>query len=172
VRSSFARSARLRSGGFRGPNNRLIVAPNARSAQRDTCPDPHRVESNGAKREAPRIRGAHLLVVHCRPNYRFIVDPGAGTDDGIPPGVDTVGLVPVAEPLFIPVVLFPPFVPVVPAPVEPLTLPDEPAAPVAAAPPVPPPPAAPPACASAIDELIARIEARIAVVIFMLFCLG
>jgi hypothetical protein len=86
----------------------------------------------------------------------------------MPPGVDTVGLVPVAEPLFIPVVLFPPFVPVVPAPVE-LALPEEPAAPVAAAPPVaaPPPPAPPPACANAMDELIARIEAKTAVVIFM-----
>jgi hypothetical protein len=77
--------------------------------------------------------------------------------------------VPVAEPLFIPVVLLPPFVPVVA--VELLALPEEPAAPVAAAPPVPPPaaapPAAPPACASAIDELIARIEAKTAVVIFM-----
>jgi hypothetical protein len=75
-----------------------------------------------------------------------------------------VGLVPVAVPLFTPVEVFAPVVPV-----ELFALPEEPAAaPVAAAPPVLPPAAPPPpACANAIDELIARIEARTAVVIFM-----
>ena len=98
----------------------------------------------------------------------LIVDPGAGVDDGIPPGVVMVGLVPAAVPLFVPVVPLVPL-PVLPVPTEPALL-AEPAAPVAAAPPVPPPPAAPPpACASAMDELIARIEAKTAVVIFMRF---
>ena len=82
-----------------------------------------------------------------------------------------MGLVPVAEPLFTPVVLLFPLVPaVVPVPVElPAVL--EPAAPVAAAPPVPPvpPPPAPPACARAMDELIARTEAKAIVVSFMCF---
>jgi hypothetical protein len=97
-----------------------------------------------------------------------MVDPGAGTEDGMPPGVDKVGLVPAAAPLFMPVVLLPPFVPVVPVPVALLALPEEPAAPVAAAPPpAAPPPVPPPACASARVELIARIEAKTAVVIFM-----
>jgi hypothetical protein len=96
-----------------------------------------------------------------------MVDPGAGTDEGMPPGVDRVGLVPVAEPLFMPVVLFPPFVPVVPVPVALLALPAAPV--VAAAPPAPPAaaPPAPPACASAIVELSARTEAKATVVIFM-----
>ena len=43
------------------------------------------------------------------------------------------------------------------------------AAPVAAAPPAPPPPAAPPACARAIEELIAKTEAKTIVVSFMEF---
>jgi hypothetical protein len=104
----------------------------------------------------------------CRLNQRPITAPGAGVDDGIPPGVFKVGLVPVAEPLFTPVVLLFPLVPaVVPVPVElPAVL--ELAAPVAAAPPVPPPPA-PPACARAMDELIARTEAKAIVVSFMCF---
>jgi hypothetical protein len=97
----------------------------------------------------------------------LIVDPGAGVDDGIPPGVVTVGLVPAEAPLFVPIVLLVPL-PVLPALAEP-ALPAEPAAPVAAPPPAAPPPAPPPACASAMDELIARIEAKTAVVIFMEF---
>jgi hypothetical protein len=126
----------------------------------------------------PRARGAPLFAAHCRLSYRFIVDPGAGTDDGIPPGVRTVGLVPVLEPLFTPgvdpvVPLVPLLIPVVPVPVdpEPPTAPGlEPAAPVAAAPPVPPPPAAPPApCARAIEELMARTDAKAIVVSFMCF---
>jgi hypothetical protein len=77
-----------------------------------------------------------------------------------------VGLVPVLEPLFIPVVLLFPLVPAVPAPVVLPTL-LEPAVPVAAA---PPPPAAPPVpCARAMEELIARTEAKAIVVSFMCF---
>jgi hypothetical protein len=86
----------------------------------------------------------------------------------MPPGVVKVGLVPVLEPLFKPVVLLFPLVPAVPAPVVLPTL-LEPAVPVAAAPP-PLPPAAPPApCARAMEELIARTEAKAIVVSFMCF---
>jgi hypothetical protein len=95
-----------------------------------------------------------------------MVVPGAGTDDGIPPGVVTVGLLPVAEPLFMPVVLLVPL-PVAPVAVEvPVLLVPELPALLAAAPPVPPP-AAPPACARAIEELIAKAEAKMIVVSFM-----
>jgi hypothetical protein len=99
-----------------------------------------------------------------------MVVPGAGRDDGNPPGVVTVGLFPAAEPVFMPVVLLVPL-PVAPVAVEvPVLLaPELPAllaAPGAAAPPVPPP-AAPPACARAIEELIAKAEAKTIVVSFM-----
>jgi hypothetical protein len=87
-----------------------------------------------------------------------------------------VGLLPVLDPLFMPVVLLFPLVPGAPVPVELPTLPEdpailEPAEPVAAAPPVPPPaPPAPPApCARAKEELIARTEAKAIVVSFMCF---
>jgi hypothetical protein len=76
-----------------------------------------------------------------------------------------VGYVPVLKPLLRPiddpvVLLLPLLIPVVPVLVE------LPAAPAAVSPLVPPPPAP---CASAMDELIARIEAKAIVVSFMSF---
>jgi hypothetical protein len=119
------------------------------------------------KRESPVCWRGSRVSRPSKTGYLLIVDPGAGVDDGIPPGVVTVGLVPAEAPLFVPIVLLVPL-PVLPVLAEP-ALPAEPAAPVAAPPPAAPPPAPPPACASAMDELIARIEAKTAVVIFMEF---
>jgi hypothetical protein len=99
-------------------------------------------EHIGAAKGKPRLGRGSPVSRPSKTGYLLIVDPGAGVDDGIPPGVVTVGLVPAAAP-FVPVVLLVPL-PVLPALAEP-ALPAEPAAPVAAAPPVPPPAAPPPA---------------------------
>ena len=122
--------------------------------------------TSAPQKESPACWRGSPVSRPSKTGYLLIVDPGAGVDDGIPPGVVTVGLVPAAVPLFVPVVLVP--LPVLPVLAEP-ALPAEPAAPAAAPPPAAPPPAPPPACASAMDELIARIEAKTAVVIFMEF---
>ena len=86
--------------------------------------------------------------------------PGAGTDEGIPPGVVKVGYVPVLKPMFgpfdEPVVAFPLLIPVVPA-----------TAPVVAAPPVPPLAVLAAPCARAMDDVTARTEAKAIVVSFM-----
>jgi hypothetical protein len=134
----------------------------ARGGFRNDCSSEH----IGAAKGKPRLLAGLPVSRPSKTGYLLIVDPGAGVDDGIPPGVVTVGLVPAAVPLFVPVVLVP--LPVLPVLAEP-ALPAEPAAPAAAPPPAAPPPAPPPACASAMDELIARIEAKTAVVIFMEF---
>jgi len=131
---------------------------------------------SGASVTKPTPPGDHIPLgrrcafgAPCRLNQRPITTPGAGTEDGSPPGVTKVGYVPVLKPVLRPfddpVVAFP----VVPVPGELPTLP-EPAAPVAAAPLVPapvPPPTAPPVCARAMDEVAARAEARAIVVSFM-----
>jgi hypothetical protein len=96
--------------------------------------------------------------VLCCSFQRLIIAPGAGTEDGIPPGVTKVGYVPVLKPLLRPfdnpVVAFPLLIPMVPVPVE------LPALRETAAPPVPPPSAPPAPCASAMDEVTARTEAK------------
>jgi hypothetical protein len=104
------------------------------------------------------------------PNQRLIVAPGAGTEDGRPPGVTKVGYVPVLKPLLRPfddpvVLLLPLLIPVVPVLVE---LPKLLAiAPPAVVSPVVPAPTAPAPCARAMDELIARTEAKASVASFM-----
>lgn len=108
------------------------------------------------------------MRVSCELRYSFqrlMVAPGAGTEDGIPPGVTKVGYVPVLKPLLRlfddPAVAFPLLIPVVPVPVERPTLLEP------TAPPVPPPSAPPAPCASAMDEVTARTEAKAIIVSFI-----